>query len=296
MDVSQCAVQGEQAPPTADVTSTQSTTESGRVKRIALAVLVVIWGATVAVASEVWTELEGGLELARFDSRTLVSESWGDLVVLRVDPAVFDLKIVAASQQADDRNRDIREWSEDFELIAAINAGMYQADKKTHVGFCLVDGEVVSRFANKYRSAAAFGPVDESDPPFRIFDLDEVSLGDVKKRYRNVVQNLRLIKRSGKNRWEQSKDRWREAALGEDSQGRALLISCRKSLSMHDFNEILLALPLGLECAQHLEGSGTARFWLNHPAYGEWKEPGYPGPNLPIILGVTRPRAVSGTE
>jgi len=252
--------------------------------------------ATGAVAAEVWTELEPGLDLARFDSRTQESESWGDLVVLRVDPGVWDLKIVAATQQTDDRNRDIREWSEDFDLIAAINAGMYQADKKTHVGFCLVDGEVISKYPNKYRSAAAFGPVDEADPPFRIFDLDEVSLGDIKKRYRNVVQNLRLIKRPGKNRWEQSKDRWREAALGEDSRGRALLISCRKSLSMHDFNEILLTLPLDLVCAQHLEGSGTARFWLRHPAYGQWKEPGYPGPNLPIILGVTRPPAVSASE
>ncbi len=265
-------------------------------KAVGLAGMVLMLAATGVVAAEPWTELEPGLELARFDSKSRQSSPYGDLVVLRVDPTVWDLTVVAASQQDDERNRDIREWSEDFDLIAAINAGMYQADKKTHVGYCMVDGEVISRYPNNYRSAAAFDPVNDTDPPFRIFDLDEVPLKDIKHRYRNVVQNLRLIKRSGKNRWEQSKDRWREAALGEDSQGRALLISCRKSLSMHDFNEILLALPLNLVCAQHLEGSGTARFWLNHPAYGEWKEPGYPGPDLPIILGVTRPRAVSGTE
>jgi len=261
-----------------------------------LAGMVLMILATGVVAGEAWTELEPGLELARFDSEARSSSAYGDLVVLRVDPAVWELKIVAASLLDDDRNRNIREWSEDFDLIAAINAGMYQADKKTHVGFCIVDGEVISRFTNKYRSAAAFGPVDDEDPPFRIFDLDEVPLEDIKQRYHNVVQNLRLIKRSGKNRWEQSKDRWREAALGEDSQGWALLISCRKSWSMHDFNEILLELPLDLECAQHLEGSGTARFWLRHPALGEWKEPGYPGPDLPIILGVTRAPAVSETD
>jgi hypothetical protein len=252
--------------------------------------------ATGAVAGEVWTELEPGLELARFDSKTRASEAWGDLVVLRVDPAAWDLKVVAAALQPDDRNRNIREWSEDFDLTAAINAGMYQADKKTHVGYCMVDGEIISKYPNKYRSAATFDPVDDADPEFRIYDLDEVTLEELKLRYRTVVQNLRLIKRSGKNRWEQSKDRWREAALGEDSQGRALLISCRKALSMHDFNETLLALPLDLVCAQHLEGSGTARFWLRHPAIGEWKEPGYPGPDLPIILGVIRPPAVSGAE
>ena len=236
------------------------------------------------------------MELARFDSKSRVSSAYGDLVVLRVDPEAWDLTIVAATLQGDDRNRDIRKWSEDFDLTAAINAGMYQADKKTHVGFCMVDGQVISRYPNQYRSAAAFGPLDDADPPFRIFDLDEVPLEEVKGRYRTVVQNLRLIKRSGKNRWEESSDRWREAALGEDSQGWALLISCRRAWSMHDFNELLLDLPLDLECAQHLEGSGTARFWLRHPALGEWKEPGYPGPDLPIILGVTRPPAVSDAE
>jgi hypothetical protein len=257
--------------------------------------LLVMLAGGVAGA-EVWTELEAGLELARFDSNTRTSEPWGDLVVLRVDPAAWDLKVVAATLQVDDRNRNIREWSEEFELIAAINAGMYQADKKTHVGFCMVDDVVISKYPNKYRSAAAFDPVNEGDPTFRIFDLDEVTLAELKGRYRTVVQNLRLIKRPGKNRWEPSKSKWREAALGEDGQGRALLISCRRAWSMHDFIEILLDLPLDVVAAQHLEGSGTARFWLRHPAAGEWKEPGYPGPDLPIILGVMRPPAVSGAE
>jgi hypothetical protein len=173
-----------------------------------------------AAGAEVWTELEAGLELARFDSKTRESEVWGDLVVLRVDPAAWNLKVVAAELQTDDRNRNIREWSEDFDLTAAINAGMYQADKKTHVGYCMVDGEIISKYPNKYRSAAAFDPVDAADPEFRIFDLDEVTLEELKRRYRTVVQNLRLIKRSGKNRWEQSKNKWREAALGEDRGGR----------------------------------------------------------------------------
>lgn len=283
--------------PTTDVTPSRGTTEGTELKTTVYALLMgIMMAATSAVAAEPWTVLEPGLELARFDSKTRESEAWGDLVVLRVDPSVWDLKVVAAEMQADQDNRNIREWSEDFDLTAAINAGMYQADKKTHVGFCKVDGQVISKYPNKYRSAAAFDPVDVSDPPFRIFDLDEDPLEDIRSRYRTVVQNLRLVKRPGKNRWEESKDRWREAALGEDAQGRALLISCRKAWSMHDFNEILLDLPLDLVCAQHLEGSGTARFWLRHPAHGEWKEPGYPGPDLPIILGVVRPPAVSETD
>ena len=70
--------------------------------------------------------------------------------------------------------------------------------------------------------------------------------------------------------------------------------STRPTLRERKFARTRLALAE--VAAQHLEGSGTARFWLRHPNHGEWKEPGYPGPDLPIILGVMRPPAVSGAE
>lgn len=246
--------------------------------------------AGVALAGEPlpWLEIEPGLEATRFDTRTRQSAAKGDLIVIRVDPERWDLKILTGARDGDGVERNVRQWCTDFNLSVAINAGMFQEDNTTHVGFCQIDGKVVNGAANNYRSAMAMGPVDPEDAPFRIFDLDEDSLKDIRKRYGTVVQNLRLIKRPRQNRWEPGKEKWRECALGEDGAGRALLLACTTAWSMEEFNNILLALPLDIQAAQHLEGSATARLWLDHPGLKGWMESSFAGPPLPNVLGVTQ--------
>ena len=244
-------------------------------------------------ADEVWRELDFGLELARFDSHARKASPAGDLIVLRVDPAGWELKVLTPGPATEELGLDVEQWCEAFDLVAAINAGMYQADRLTHVGYCKVDGRTTNPSVNDYLSAFACDPLGDEDPPFRIFDLDEVSLREVGARYGTVVQNLRLIKRDRENRWQPLGDQWTEAALGEDGQGRALLIYCGTSWSMHDFNEILLALPLDLIAAQHLEGRSQARIWVGESvgnAGSGWTKIMSPGPVLPNVIGVAKMR------
>jgi hypothetical protein len=254
-------------------------------------------GAVSAQTPEPWQTLEPGLELIQYDSRSARPAASGDLVVVRVDPARWDLKILAGEEENGAGGRDLWSWCNDYGLVAAINAGMFQADHRTHVGYARIDGQVANKAANDYLSALALGPVDPEDPPFRIFDLDEVKLGEVAARYRTVVQNLRLIKRPGENRWQPGRDNWREAALAEDWKGRCLLIYCHRQLTMFEFNELLLSLPLGIVAAQHLEGGAPAKLWLDHELVVLENLPGgnKPGPVLPNILGVA-PRHPQGSE
>jgi hypothetical protein len=156
------------------------------------------------------------------------------------------------------------QWCERRGLVAAINAGMFATDYRTHVGYLRSGGHVNSSVMNQYKSVAAFDPVDAGAQAFRIYDLDDegISLDAINESYDSVVQNLRLIKRPGSNRWEEQDKRWSEAALGEDEQGRALLIFCRSPYSMHDLNRALLNLPLGLVAAQHLEGGPEAQLFV----------------------------------
>lgn len=242
-----------------------------------------------------WTELEPGLEVARFDSRVLSEGGAGDLTVLRVDPGRWDLRLLTAEQVGGGQARTVQQWCEDFDLAAAVNAGMFQQDGKTHVGFCQVDGSVLNGFANGYQSAAGLDPLDPADPAFRIFDLDQTPLPEVAARYRTVVQNLRLVKRPGQNLWKPGPQRWPEAALGEDARGRALLIHCTTPYGMHEFNRVLLSLPLDLACAQHLEGNTPARLWIRHPRFRADRDaPGGGGPPLPFVLGVAPRSAALG--
>jgi hypothetical protein len=142
---------------------------------------------------------------------------------------------------------------------------MFATDYVTHLGYLELKGEVLSRRVNDYQSVAAFDPHPGAKAPaFRIFDLDApgVAVESIRKEYGSLVQNLRLVRRPGENRWSEQAKRWSEAALGEDAQGRILLIFSRSPFSMRDLNRELVASDIGLVASQHLEGGPEAQLFL----------------------------------
>lgn len=258
----------------------------GRHRGIALAIATLVLVVHGAAAADPWRELAPGLDLARFSVTTLAAAPAGELVVLRVDPQRWQLAYYAG-QDHGGQARTVTGWCQELGLVAAINAGMYQGDGSSHVGFLQLDGRVRQRQANHYLSAMGLSPLDDADPDFRLFDLDETPLDEVSRRYRCVVQNLRLIKRPRLNRWQPQDRRWREAALGEDARGQALLIFCETPLSMHDFNEVLLALPIDLVSAQHLDGNLPAQLQVQLPDFAAHFPATAESPAVPNVLGVT---------
>ncbi len=209
-----------------------------------------------------WETLAPGLEIARFKGAWPTEFGDSTVIVVRIDPGEWELMLMCVSETGDEHGRSARQWCERYGLAGAINAGMFATDHRTHVGYLKSGAHVNSRKPNKYMSVAAFEPVDPELPKFRLFDLETADLNEIQANYDRVVQNLRLIKRTRENRWSDQNRRWSEAALGEDEDGRVLFIYCRSPYSMHDLNKILLSLPIGLVCAQHLEGGPEAQMYL----------------------------------
>jgi hypothetical protein len=183
-----------------------------------------------------------------------------------MDPTLWQLEAVGITQMGESSGHTARAWSQSRNFSAAINAGMFATDYKTHIGYMGSSSYVNNSHPNAYQSVAAFEPRDsQSLPRFRIFDLDAqgVHFQDILKDYTSVLQNLRLVKRSGLNQWSQQERKWSEAALGEDDAGRILFIYSRSPFSMHDLNDELLAAGIGLATAQHLEGGPEAQLYLH---------------------------------
>ncbi len=128
-------------------------------------------------------------------------------------------------------------------------------------------------------SVTAFDPKKGKElPQFRIFDIDDpsVTMDKILGDFSSVVQNLRLIKNPGENRWSLRDKMWSEAALGEDSSGRVLFIFSRSPFAMPDLNRELLSLGIGLVAAQHLEGGPEAQLYLRignmtHEMFGSYE-------------------------
>ena len=212
-----------------------------------------------------WQSLAPGMELGTF-SASQPSKSGDSLItILRIDPDLWSLEFIGLSLDGGSNGRTARQWSKAHRLTAAINAGMYGTDNRTHVGYLRFREHLNNDNVNAYKSVAAFGPRRDGLPHFRIFDLDSpgVSMETILQDYASLVQNLRLIKRPGQNRWRQQEKMWSEAALGEDESGRILFIFCRSPYTMHDLNNELLRLGIGLVSAQHLEGGLQAQLYIN---------------------------------
>ncbi len=212
-----------------------------------------------------WNQLEPGIELTWLVAHNPSQAGDSRIAVVRIDPATWELCLVARSQTGDTTDKTAREWAASQGLVAAINAGMFASDDKTHVGYMEARGHVNSSTVTGYQSVAAFDPRDpEKRPPFRIFDLDAdgVTVQAIRLEYVSLVQNLRLVKKPGESRWSKQEKKWSEAALGEDKSGKILFVFSRSPFSMHDLNRELLSAEIGLVALQHLEGGPEAQLFL----------------------------------
>jgi len=205
-----------------------------------------------------WTALARGV-----DYRTFVLEPGatapGTLHVVRIDTAAARLALGLASQDKRGK-RTTRQWCADLGAVAVINAGMFQRDGVSNVGR-LVNGDHVNQRAwNDYRSALAFGSSDPKAAPARLLDLDGGR--DAAAPYRSVVQNLRLIKAPGQSVWKTTGRAWSEAAVAQDDAGHILFLFSRAGYEMTTWTKLVLALPLHVTSAMHVEGGPEASLSL----------------------------------
>lgn len=224
------------------------------------------------VAQSAWKSLADGIDYTTFTLVQAPDHGDGKLHVVRVDPSRADLKLILASEQRV-ANRTAGAWAEGLGLVVAMNAGMFETDHRSNVGY-LRNGKHFnnSRWSAKYQSALVLGPNTPGCPQATMVDLDAKQFREAQCQlrlakqpeslrlgeYATVVQNLRLIKTGGRNVWKPRARRWSEAAVATDIEGRLLFLFSRSPLSMHEFNEKILALPLGIDRAMHVEGGPEA--------------------------------------
>lgn len=254
---------------------------------------LIIWLISLFISASVqeqWKQVAPGLE-HRVLSVKLEEYSYRiEINAIRIDPDKWDFVFRGISQEIEAESKTPKEWCEKYNLTAAINAGMYNGDYRTHTGYLRDGAHVNSRGRNSYKSLLAFNPKpNNSVPPVKIFDIDQpgVTIDSVLKDYGTVIQNLRLIRRPGINVWGQQQNIWTEAALAEDRQGRIIFLYSSTPVSMHDFSKILLSSDLAVVATQHLDGNAPAQLYLKT---GKTElilseEPGLELP-LPNIIGI----------
>jgi hypothetical protein len=239
--------------------------QTGIIKSLAAILPLLLDLPAAALTASDWQPLAPGLDLSYVTAAEPSSVGDSRITVVRLDPAEWALTVASVCQPGEGGRRTARQWAQDRGLTIAINAGMFAEDHRTHVGYLRHKDHVNNNHVNSYQSVAAFDPrPGRAVPAFRIFDLDEpgVTMTAILDDYASALQNLRLIKRPGENRWHSRDKIWSEAALGEDSVGRILMVFSRSPFAMPDLNRELLAAGIDLVALQHLEGGPEAQLYL----------------------------------
>ena len=208
-------------------------------------------------------KVDDGLFVAEFESPHKPKVENSKITIVRIAPKYFSFKLLSASEQRKLRMTP-KEWAQKTGLVSAINAGMYQADGITNVGYMKNFNHVNNpRMNPAYNAVLAFNPIDLSVPEVQIIDRKCQDLDKLRFKYQTLVQNIRIISCKQENVWSRQDKKWSMAVLGTDKSGNVLFVFTRFPYSGHDFANVLLGLPIQIYNAMYLEGGPQASLYFS---------------------------------
>lgn len=209
-----------------------------------------------------WKKVDQGLYLGTFVSPQKSRFDDSLVRVLRIDPKYYQFKLVNSSATTDKKTHTARIWSNKYNMVAAINSSMYQMDHLTSVSLMRTQGHINNPRLSRDKVVLAFGRKDKGVPKVMLIDRQCDDFDKLKKRYRTLVQSIRMFSCHGNNVWQQQARQWSTAAIGMDKQGRVLFIHVRSPYSTHDLINILMKLPIGLKSLMYVEGGPEAQLYV----------------------------------
>jgi uncharacterized protein YigE (DUF2233 family) len=230
--------------------------------RVITCLVVVLTCLASAATARGWQELEKGLCFGEFVSPQKSPVCNYPIVIMKIDPKLYAFKLLSASEHGH-KPRTAGEWAKEFGLLAVINAGMYREDHKTSTGYMKNFEHTNNGHINpKFGAFMTFNPISSRVPSVQIVDRYNQDWKKLTKQYDTVIQNYRMISLKGENVWEQSKRIYSTACVGMDKDGHVLFIHSRSPFSVHDFNHILIGLPLAIKNAMYVEGGPEASLYV----------------------------------
>jgi len=209
-----------------------------------------------------WKQIDKGLLLGTFQPPLNSHSADPGITVVKIDPKYYSFRLICASENNNNR-MTAKEWSKAKNLVAAINAGMFQTDGISNVGYMKNFSHLNNSRANSYNAVLAFNPIVSGIPEIQIIDRKCQDFEQLRSKYQTLVQNIRMISCKGENVWVRQDRSWSMAVMGIDKEGQVLFIFSREPYPVHDFIDILFSLPISINNAMYLEGGPEASLYLS---------------------------------
>lgn len=227
-------------------------------------VLIIAFGDSPPLAAQEssWQAVDEGLFIGEFDSPQKSEVGDSKITIVKIDPDYYEFKLLSASEY-NDSSRTVRQWAKEYHLTAAINAGMFQEDLITSVGYMKNFDHTNNPHFNSNNTIFVFNPADSTVKPAQIVDRTCQDFESLREKYRSMVQSIRMISCRQENVWTKQPKKWSMVVLGADKENNILFIFTRSPYAVHDFINILLSLPISIYNAMYLEGGPEATLYFS---------------------------------
>jgi uncharacterized protein YigE (DUF2233 family) len=211
---------------------------------------------------ELWKRVDEGLYIGEFVpvNKSKINDS--KVTIVKIDPRFYSFKLLCASEQGKIR-MTAKKWCQNYNLISAINAGMYQEDGIRNVGYMKNFTHINNPKLNHYKAVLVFNPIEPTIPEIQIIDLKCQDFERLRYKYQTHVQNIRMISCLQENVWSKQDKIWSMAVFGLDKMGNAFFIFTESPYSGYDFANLLLSLPISIHNAMYLEGGQEANLYFS---------------------------------
>ena len=263
------------------------------------------------LAPVTWRENAPGFEAAR--TRLLYGARLGpgDLFLVRFDPERYTFRPYHENEYPGADQANINGWADRLKDAAAlINSGQYYPDR-AYMGLLFRDGRGLSAGPHsQWKGFLVAEPKDGVSPDLpwaAVIDQQVNPRGLSTDDYKNVMQSFMLLDQTGLIRVRDSRNLAGRAAIGEDIEGRIVLIMTPAAISLYDLAIALKTPELGLKKVMGLDGgfetqllmrqNGTPFLTGGQFSITEKRAVYIPGylPTLPAILAV-EPRGPAAEE
>jgi hypothetical protein len=236
-----------------------------------------------------WERVDEGLFVREFDSPQKSKINDSKITIVKIDPKFYSFKLLCASEHGK-VSMTPKKWCQKHNLSSAVNAGMYQKDGITNVGYMKNFNHINNpRSTNAYKAVLAFNPVESTIPEIQIIDLKCQDFQRLQFKYQTLIQNIRMISCQQENVWSKQDKMCGMAVFGIDKSGNALLIFTESPYSGYDFINILLSLPISIYNAMYLDGGPEANLYFSVNEFQFERIGRYATDNESDTLAVARP-------
>jgi uncharacterized protein YigE (DUF2233 family) len=245
-----------------------------------------------------WKKVDEGLYIGDVDPPQKSKINDSRITMVKIDPKFYSFKLLCASEQGKIRMTP-KKWCQKYNLISAINAGMYQEDGIRNVGYMKNFIHTNNpRLSATYKAVLAFNPIESTLPEIQIIDRKCQDFETLRLKYQTLVQNIRMISCQQENVWKKQDKVWSMAVLGMDKSGNALFIFTESQYSGFDFANLLLTLPISIYNAMYLEGGREASLYFSarESEFEKFGRPIIPNENeyipvaqpIPNVIGIIK--------